>query len=279
MQHARSNGRSRSNRNENIQEAPGSGSIRTAQGDSRSMSTFVLVHGAWHGAWCWYRVVPLLEAAGHRVMAPDLPGHGIDRTPIAGVTMAAYADRICAVLDQAGEAAILVGHSMGGAIVSEAAALRPQRVRVAVYLAAFLLGDGESVLQRASSDSEGLVMPNLKFAEDESYATIAPDRVREIFYADCPDEDVALARSLLVPQALEPVGAPIHTRRAGSADVPRAYIECLQDRAIPPALQRSMQAAQPCRASRSMNTSHSPFFSAPRELVGHLLDFAAMDGR
>jgi len=241
------------------------------------MSTFVLVHGAWHGAWCWYRVIPQLEAAGHRVLAPDLPGHGIDRTPIAGVTLSAYADRVCASLDQAGEAVILVGHSMGGAIISQATELRPERVRTAVYLAAFLLGDGESVLQRASSESDGLVMPNLQMSADGSHATIPLDRVQEIFYADCPPEDVALARALLVPQALQPVGAPIRVTPAAAGTIPRVYIECLQDRAIPPPLQRAMQAAQPCRETRSMNTSHSPFFSAPRELAGHLLEIAARD--
>jgi len=241
------------------------------------MSTFVLVHGAWHGAWCWYRTVALLEAAGHRVIAPDLPGHGIDRTPVADVTLAACTDRVCTCIDAAGEPVVLVGHSMGGAIIAGVSEQRPDAIRVAVYLAAFLLEDGVSVFAQAEQDTTSLVLPNLEFSADGTSVTVRPDRVREIFYADCSDEDVALARSLLVPQALAPPGTPIRTSDGDFGRVPRAYIECLADRAIPIALQRQMHGSHACRMVVSMDTSHSPFFSAPRELTRHLCDIDARD--
>ena len=79
------------------------------------MAAFVLVHGAWHGAWCWQRVIPHLQAKGHTVIAPDLPGLGEDKTDAAGVTLADNVACIGKALDQAGEKAILVGHSLGGA--------------------------------------------------------------------------------------------------------------------------------------------------------------------
>ena len=239
------------------------------------MSTFVLIHGAWHGAWCWYHVIPLLEAAGHRVMAPDLPGHGIDHTPIAGVTLEAYTNKVCSCIDQAGEQVVLVGHSMGGAIIAQATEQRPDQVKVAVYVAAFLLDNGSSVFAQAEKDTDGLVLPNLEVSEDGSYATIRLDRVREIFYADCSDEDVALARCLLVPQAFAPPGTPISTSEQNFGRVPRVYVECLRDCAIPIALQRQMYAAHPCRQVLTMDTSHSPFLSAPDLLARHLLDIAA----
>ncbi len=75
------------------------------------MSRFVLVHGAWHGAWCWNKVVPLLEAKGHSVDAIDLPGHGSDVTPIAEVTLERYAERVGRALRAEPEPAVLVGHS------------------------------------------------------------------------------------------------------------------------------------------------------------------------
>jgi pimeloyl-ACP methyl ester carboxylesterase len=78
------------------------------------MSTYVLIHGAWHGAWCWGKVVPLLQEKGHRVYTIDLPSHGADQTPVAQVSLKAYTDRVCEVLDGLDEPAILVGHSMGG---------------------------------------------------------------------------------------------------------------------------------------------------------------------
>ena len=75
------------------------------------MSTFVLVHGAWHGAWCWEKVVPLLEGAGHEVVTLDLPGHGEDGTPALEVTMESYTDRVVGALDARSEPVVLVGHS------------------------------------------------------------------------------------------------------------------------------------------------------------------------
>lgn len=76
------------------------------------MSTYLLVHGAWHGAWCWRHVTPLLEQAGHQVMAPDLPGSGQDTTPLAEVSLAAYVACVTDLVDQADEPVILVGHSL-----------------------------------------------------------------------------------------------------------------------------------------------------------------------
>ena len=118
------------------------------------MSHFVLIHGAWHGAWCWYKLAAVLRAAGHMVTCPDLPGHGVDRTPTADVTLASYVGRVVEVLDAALEPVVLLGHSMGGAVVTQAAEERPDRVRHLVYLAAFAPGDGQSVFQVARADPD-----------------------------------------------------------------------------------------------------------------------------
>ena len=85
------------------------------------MSTYVLVHVSWGGAWCWDRVAPLLEQAGHHVVAFDLPAHGEDTTPVEQVTLASYTDRVVAVLDAQSEPVILVGHSHGGVVITQVA--------------------------------------------------------------------------------------------------------------------------------------------------------------
>ena len=94
------------------------------------MSTYVLVHGAWHGAWCWYKLTPLLQKLGHTVLTPDLPSHGIDKTPTAAITLKDYSLRVCEVLDSCPEPVILVGHSMGGVVITEAAqkAIRESKI-------------------------------------------------------------------------------------------------------------------------------------------------------
>jgi len=239
------------------------------------MSTYVMIHGAWHGGWCWEKVVPLLQKQGHTAVAPDLPAHGKDKTPIAEVSLQSYADRVCDVLDAQPEPAILVGHSMGGMVITQAAEYRPDRIRTLVYLCAFLPRNGESLLQLAQPHPVSLVLQNLVPADDQQSATVRDEALKDTFYGDCPDDDVARAKSLLVPQAMAPMATPVSTTEANFGRVPRVYIECLQDRAIPPALQKAMYTASPCQKVLSMDTSHSPFFSAPGRLVEHLASLPA----
>jgi pimeloyl-ACP methyl ester carboxylesterase len=93
------------------------------------VASFVLVHGAWHGGWCWDRVTPLLETAGHRVDAIDLPGHGTNPADVVDMTLDAYARHVADRVEAAGEPVFLVAHSMGGMSVTAAAELVPDRSR------------------------------------------------------------------------------------------------------------------------------------------------------
>jgi pimeloyl-ACP methyl ester carboxylesterase len=238
------------------------------------MSTFVLIHGAWHGAWCWEKVVPLLEAEGHRVVEPDLPGHGNDTTPLSEVTLQGYADRICQILEAQTEPVILVGHSMGGMAITQAAEVCPERIDALVYLCAFLPSNGESLQYWAEQMGESLVAPNMILAEDQDSVTVSDKFIIEAFYGDCGPKEAALAKSRLQPQAVAPIVTPVSTSEENFERVKRHYIECLQDRAIPIGMQRAMQEAQPCQSVLSMNTSHSPFLSAPKVLAACFLSLS-----
>ncbi len=143
------------------------------------MSTYVLVHGAWHGGWYWHKVVPLLEKEGHKVEAPDLPGHGKDKTPISEITLEAYAQSICKVLDAQSEPVILVGHSMGGIVITQVAEYRPERIKMLVYLTAFLQPSGEFLDVGADS----LLVGNTILSEDQTYSTLTADAI-EGMYSD-----------------------------------------------------------------------------------------------
>ena len=235
------------------------------------MSTFLLVHGAWHGAWCWHKLVPRLEKNGHTVIATDLPSLGRDRTPVNRVSLAKWRDHVCAIIDSQPDPVILVGHSRGGIVLSEVAEHRPTGIRALVYLTAFLLRDGECLFDLAGSDATSLVPPNMLMAEDQSSSIIRDAALRETFYGECSDDDVALARLCVQPEPTVPLATPVHISDANYGTVPRVYIECLRDRAIPIALQRRMQAALPCQRVLALDTDHSPFFSKPDELAAHLL--------
>jgi pimeloyl-ACP methyl ester carboxylesterase len=234
------------------------------------MSTYVLIHGSWHGAWCWYKVVPRLEQAGHTGLAIDLPGHGRDWTPPQDVSMQSYIDRVCGVLDTLPEPAILVGHSRGGIVISQAAESRPEKIKALVYLAAYLIPNGEAMLPTALSDTESLIVSNLTLNEEQGWHMLKAEAFEQALYADCSSEDIALARTLLTPEPNAPVATPLELTEANFGRVPRTYITCLADRGVSPTLQNAMYTRLPCQQVIPLNTSHSPFLSAPDELVKHL---------
>jgi pimeloyl-ACP methyl ester carboxylesterase len=150
------------------------------------MSTYVLIHGSWHGAWCWHKITPRLEAAGHRVIVPDMPGHGRDWRPPGTIGMADYVATITAALDAADEPVVLVAHSRGGIAITQAAEARPEKIRRLVYLAAYLVPSGETLIPLAFADTDSLVIPNLEINQSEGWDMLR----REMFRA-------ALVRRLL----------------------------------------------------------------------------------
>ncbi|MZQ81166.1 alpha/beta fold hydrolase [Paenibacillus sp. 5J-6] len=229
------------------------------------MSTYLLIHGAWHGAWCWEKIVPLLESAGHRVITIDLPGHGKDQTPISKVSLAVYTDRVVAAIDELDEEVILVGHSMGGIVVSQAAEYRPNRIKSLVYLTAFLLQNGQNMLVIPPN-------PNMLVSKDGRTINVAADKARQIFYNSCSDEDATGAVSRLQEQATSPFVTPLSLTQNNFGQVPRYYIEGLRDNAIPIDMQRQMQAASPCKEVFTLDTDHSPFYSTPDQLCNILLN-------
>jgi pimeloyl-ACP methyl ester carboxylesterase len=234
------------------------------------MSTFILVHGSWHGAWCWFKLITRLQRAGHRVVAPDLPGGGRDTTPVPQVTLQAYVDTVCAAIDAAPGPLVLVGHSRGGIVISQAAEHRPDRVRTLVYLAAFLIPDGQAMLPTALSDTGSRIVAGLELNEAEGWTRLRPDAVDEALYGDCSDDDRALAHLLLRPESAAPVATPLRLSDAGFGRIDRVYIETTRDRGVTLELQRRMQAALPCRRVITMATDHSPMLCAPDALAAHL---------
>ena len=234
------------------------------------MSTFLLIHGGWHGGWCWDKVKPLLEAEGHTVMAPDLPGHGDDTTPISEVSMDLYARATVEFAAQALEPVIVVGHSMTGLSNSQAVEYAPEKFKAQVFMAAFLLSNGQCLLDQARPDTENLVLRNLTFSEDQSQMTFNLDAVKDALYGECSDEDIEWAKSRLHAQASAPFGTPVQLSEERWGSVPRYYVECLRDRAITPKSQKQMYTANPCEKVFTIDTDHSPFMSRPRELVKHL---------
>lgn len=243
---------------------------------SADKPAFVLVHGAWHGGACWNWLKQELEAAGHAVVASDLPGagrnaampasffqrpldpaaFGTELSPNAGVTQNARTDAVLADVDTAAGLGngkvILVGHSLGGVTVSPVAEAAPGMVAAAVYLCAFMLPPGMPAVAMILSEimSEALVPPLFK-ADPEQVGALRIDvgsddadylaGIRAAFYGDLSDAEFAAARNGLhcdEPVAVAAVPSAITPDRYGT--VARHYIRCTQDRAIPLAGQDHM---------------------------------------
>jgi len=242
------------------------------------MARLVLVHGAFAGAWCWEPVLPGLREAGHEVTAIDLPGSGKDRTPVQELTLDAYAERVCSELKN-GEPAVLAGHSMGGMVVTQAAALAPEHVGRLIYVAAFLPDEGQSLMDLVAypEAADDQVQANLVVEGEPPVGMLPPAAARDALFGRCDDEQAAWALEHLQPQAVVPFTNPVHLDPAkGDAfrQLPRAYITCTQDRAIPPQMQRRMFEAAGCDPVITIETDHSPWISRTNELVAALLQLA-----
>ena len=236
------------------------------------MKTYILIHGSWHNAWNWHKVVPLLEKAGHRAIAIDLPGMGRDKTPIQDVKMESTVSGICSLIDSIPGKIILVGHSKNGIMISQVAEYRPDRIEKLVYLAAYLVPNGKTQREYSLQDTEGWLKPYVTQHRETASHTLQPEIYREGLYHDCDDDITEMAKLLLSHEPVESGMVPLRLSEENYGRVPRIYIECTEDRAVTPFIQRKMYTETPCEKVYSLAASHSPFFSRPKELVDILLE-------
>jgi pimeloyl-ACP methyl ester carboxylesterase len=222
---------------------------------------FILVHGAWHGPWCWHKLSPLLEATGARVFAPDYSTQA---------TLESACDQVAEFVDRA-PGSVLVGHSLGGAVISRVAERLPSRIRRLVYLAGYLLAPGGSVAQAARADVDSLLAPNMIPAERGVSCTLRREVLRDAFYGNCSEADFEFARERLTPQPLKLLVTALDVTGPGFGSVPRAYVETARDRAVSLEAQRRMQAQLPCAPVFTLDSDHSPFLSQPEPLARILI--------
>jgi pimeloyl-ACP methyl ester carboxylesterase len=241
----------------------------------RERLSFVLVHGAWHGAWCWEKLVPLLREQGHDVSAVELQGHGAARLPVERLNLDVYTRRVTDAVDAQGARSVLVGHSSGCLAASQAAEERPEKIRTLVFLSGFVASNGEAHRALVGADPGQKVSPVLlvdfrpgtKIPLQTRIDTSKPDAVKLTFYNDCSDSEARAALARLVPEPAAPSGQPLRLSAERFGRVDKIYIHCAKDNAISLARQREFAAKWPLRRAVTLESGHSPFLSMPARLA------------
>jgi pimeloyl-ACP methyl ester carboxylesterase len=228
------------------------------------MTTFALVHGAWHGAWCWERLAPLLQQAGHDVVAMDLP---IDD---GSVSFDGYADVVCAALEECDGDVVAVGHSYGGLVIPLVAARRP--VQHLVFVCAYAPDVGRSLSDQLRDEPESFNAAAKKgFTLDVQSRIVWADHgmARELMYADCDDATVEAALQRLRPHS--PYANPLPCSLTEFPAVSCTSVVCTDDRLIGREWAKRVARDRLGADLIELPGSHSPFLSRPQALADVLL--------
>ncbi|KAL0450289.1 UNVERIFIED_CONTAM: Salicylic acid-binding protein 2 [Sesamum latifolium] len=249
----------------------------------------ILVHGACHGAWCWYKLKPLLEEAGHRVTALDLAASGVDKRSLHELrTFADYSQPLLELMASIPpeEKVVLVGHSLGGINLGLTMNMYPEKIKVAVFLAAFMPDSIhapsyvlDQYLERIP-ENEWLDTEFLPYGAPEenlSSMLFGPNFISSKLYNMCSPQDIALANMLVRPSYIF-----VHDLSKKSAfskerfgSVKRVFIVCPEDKSIPTEFQRwQVETIGVDQVKEIENADHMAMLSTPRQLSECLLEIA-----
>ncbi len=237
------------------------------------MATFVLVHGGWQGGWCWQKVVPLLEEAGHEVYAPTLTGlaeRASELSPEVGLDT--HIQEIVGLLQEKNlHGVILVGHSYGGMVITGVVDAVPERIAHLVYLDTFVPRDGESL-----ADISPMVIRLLRKqaqAHGDGWR-IDPQGT----YGVTTEPDRSMVRRSVTPQPLLTFEQPLHLKNPAIVSTkPRTHIDCTGSGFFFSLMRHlvARRALPPTEAGwrlRQLPTGHAAMITMPRELADLLLE-------
>lgn len=233
---------------------------------------FLFVHGACHGAWCWERVISLLRQAGRAAHAIDLPGHGARAAEAAGVRLPDYAHAVGSFIEERDlRGVVLVGHSMGGIVIQKVAEHAAARLAHLVFLAAYVLRDGESLIGESRPETQRQ-WAELAAASANQTVTLPTELPIVRWMNRCARADLAWALPRLTPQPWLPVSEPLQLRRFPDVGLPMTYLVCADDRGLTPERCRRYAARLPKARLRTLDGDHDIMISNPQALAAALLE-------
>ena len=210
-------------------------------------------------------------------MAIDLPGHGDCEIDQKTVTMDDYVSAVCRTIDTVEhEQPILVGHSMGGLVVSQVAERYPNRLAGLSYICAYLPQSGESLMSIEARNPAPRLTGAIVPAPDMTVAHINAELAAPVFYSDCVESDLRNSAAKLADQPGAPFLTPVSLSEEAFGTVPKQYLLCEKDQTIPAGLQEDMLSKRGDVDVVRLDSGHSPFLSKVDELAASLIDFAAV---
>jgi pimeloyl-ACP methyl ester carboxylesterase len=241
----------------------------------KKTETVILVHGAWQGAFTWATVKSNLEKKGFTVIAVELPAHGDDTTPVTGLTLDSYSAKVISAIEGQSSGVILVGHSLGGMVISAVAEKIPSKIAKLVYLAAFLPQDQQSLFEISGGDKQSRLPAALEFSADQSTAAVKADSLINIF---CQDGSAEVKKLLLAKNRTEPLlplTSKVTLTAANFGSITKFYIRTVNDHAIGLGLQDQMIKTTAVKKVFSLNTGHTAHLSQPNEVSAIIEEIAA----
>lgn len=239
------------------------------------MPTLLLIHGAWCSGRAWDCLLPELDQLGASYQVIDLPGHGENRSDRSmwSVSLADYADAVINAASTIDGQVVAVGHSMGGMVISTAAAKAPSRFHALIYLAAFLPKDGERLIFLAGKDKDSQLSQFIKPRLLGGASRLSEDCLDDVLFNGCSLDNAAQGKSMLQDNPIRPPFSRVRLSPSFEA-LPKHYIRCLDDRAITPTHQAWMAGRYEMVSVQEIESDHMAPYSAARQtaqaLVGAL---------
>ena len=224
---------------------------------------YVLVHGAWQAPYVWNAVKATLINEGNNVTVVELPGHGSDNTAPSTLTLNTYRDKVMAAVSKMDGKVILVGHSLGGMIISAVAEQMPTKIEKLVYLAAYLPTSGQSLFALAMTDPGSQLGIPGNLIISGPIADVKQDQIVNIFIQDGARQVQDLLLQNYRPEPAIPLTDTVKLTPANFGSVEKVYIKTLQDHVVSPGLQDRMIASGNVKTVYQLNTSHSAFLAKP----------------
>jgi pimeloyl-ACP methyl ester carboxylesterase len=230
---------------------------------------FVLLHGAWHGGWCWDGVIKALEKAGHTAEAPTMPGHG-PKDERSGIRFEDYVNGIVGVLEQQSMPVVLVGHSSAGFLMQAAAPKVSEKISRLIFHNAFILPDGKAQFDLVPPEvAEG--MTAAAKASPENCVPVLEDFVRNELMADAAPEVQDALITRLVPQPLALFTTPVSTGEFDALAIPKTVVFCKDDMSLPPGAYLGMAQGLGEHDVIELDGGHETLFTHPEVLAEVLI--------